>query len=81
MSTPRSIFDTLGEGSPELSLPIPRLGRLDTAATTLECSTKTVRRYIADGRLTGYRMGPRLIRVDMNEVDALLSRIPTTEAN
>lgn len=81
MTTPRNLFATLGEESPEFPLPFPRFAPLDTAATTLGCSTKTVRRYIADGRLTGYRMGPRLLRVDMREVDALLSRIPTTEAN
>jgi excisionase family DNA binding protein len=40
-------------------------------------STKTIRRYIAAGLLTAYRVGPRLIRVDLAEVDALLHRIPT----
>ena len=51
------------------------------AADTLGVSTKTIRRYIADGRLTACRMGPRLIRVDMTEVDALLSPIPTAQAS
>ena|GEM_PF-1752630 len=32
---------------------------------------KTVRRWIANGRLTGYRMGPRLVRLDPVEVRAL----------
>jgi excisionase family DNA binding protein len=27
---------------------------------------------IADGRLTGYRSGGRLIRLDLNEVDAAM---------
>jgi len=27
--------------------------------------------------LTGYRMGPRLVRVDLVEMDALLTPIPT----
>lgn len=40
-------------------------------------STKTIRRRISDGSLAGYRMGPRLIRVDLNEVDALLRPIPS----
>jgi excisionase family DNA binding protein len=40
-------------------------------------SEKTVRRYISDGRLTGYRLGKRLIRVDLSEIDALLKPIPT----
>ena len=65
----------------QVSKPSPRFGPLDAAAAALGCSTKTIRRYIADGRLTGYRMGPRLIRVDMAEVDALLSPIPTVQAS
>jgi excisionase family DNA binding protein len=39
-------------------------------------SEKTLRRYIAQGKLTGYRFGPRMIRVDLDEVDALLKPIP-----
>ncbi|EUA09266.1 putative dNA binding domain protein [Mycobacterium kansasii 732] len=30
------------------------------------------RQMIADGRLTGYRAGARLIRLDLNEVDAAM---------
>ena len=55
-----------------------RLASIDTAASYMEVSTKTVRRYIAAGRLTGYRLGGRLLRVDLNEVDAMLRPIPTT---
>ncbi len=54
-----------------------RLAPLSNAADYARCSTKTLRRYIAAGRLTGYRMGPRLIRVDLNELDAILRPIPT----
>jgi hypothetical protein len=35
---------------------------------------------IASGRLMGYRMGPRLLRVDLNELDNLLTPVPTTKA-
>lgn len=38
---------------------------------------RTLRRRIADGLLTGYRCGPRLIRLDPAEVDALMRPIPT----
>lgn len=31
-------------------------------------STRTVRRYIAAGRLTAYRVGPRMIRLDADQV-------------
>lgn len=45
-------------------------------AEYLQVSTATVRRLIADGELTGYRMGGsrRTIRVDLNEVDDQLMR-------
>lgn len=36
---------------------------------------RTIRRWIAAGRLTGYRMGPRLIRIDADELDALMTPI------
>jgi len=65
----------------QISKPSVQRASIAAAANALGVSTRTVRRYIADGRLTGYRMGPRLIRVDMAEVDALLSPIPTVQAS
>ena len=49
------------------------------AAARIGVNTKTIRRRIADGSLVGYRFGPRLIRVDPAEVDALLQPIPTAQ--
>lgn len=49
---------------------------LASAAEYAEVHPRTLRRYIASGRLTGYRVGPRLVRVDLNEVNALLRPIP-----
>lgn len=46
------------------------------AAARLGVSPRTIRRRIADGQLTAYRFGPRLIRLDAVEVDAVLRRIP-----
>ncbi len=46
------------------------------AADYAQCSLKTIRRRIADGSLTAFRFGPRLIRVDLNELDKLLRPIP-----
>jgi excisionase family DNA binding protein len=40
------------------------------AAEYLNVTTRTIRQMIADGRLTGYRNGARLVRVDLNELDA-----------
>jgi len=50
-----------------------------SAAEYLGVSTKTIRRYIAAGRVRGYRAGPRLIRVDLNDLNAVLRPIPSAE--
>lgn len=55
-----------------------QLVSLDEAAEHFGCSTKTLRRRIADGTITGYRTGPRAVRIDLNEAeDALLRPIPS----
>jgi|KBSSwiStaDraftv2_1062776.scaffolds.fasta_scaffold3291723_2 excisionase family DNA binding protein len=50
---------------------------ISEAAEYLKVSDRTVRRLIADGELTGYRIGKsgRLIRVDRNEIDQNLMRL------
>ena len=53
-----------------------RLVSLAKAAEYLDTSPRTVRRAISSGRLTGYRFGPRTLRVDLNEVDAVIRRVP-----
>lgn len=58
-----------------------RLASLDEAAEFARCSRYTIRRRIADGTLTGYRTGPRLIRVDLREVEARLLRVIPTASN
>lgn len=54
-----------------------RLVSLENAADYVATSPRTIRRAIAAGRLTGYRFGKRLLRVDLNEIDAMLSVVPT----
>ena len=49
---------------------------LSTAAERTGVSIRTLRRRIACGQLAAYRTG-RLIRVDPEDVDHLLVRIPT----
>ena len=63
--------------APEPAPRPPRYASFEEAAEYLRVNPKTVRRYVASGRLTGYRVGERLLRVDLNEVDALLRPIPT----
>ena len=57
------------------------LAPLTKAAELTGLNVRTIRRYIASGRLTGYRVGPKAIRVDLNEVDAMLRPIPAVRAS
>ncbi len=54
-----------------------RYGSIERAAQIADVSSRTIRRRIADGSLTGYRFGPRIIRVDLDEVESLFRRMPT----
>jgi len=38
----------------------------------------TLRRWIREGKITGYRIGDRVIRVDLDEIDALMKPLPVT---
>ncbi|GJO51396.1 hypothetical protein NJB1604_39380 [Mycobacterium marinum] len=49
-----------------------RYVKLGEAAEYLDVTPRTIRQMIADGRLTGYRSGTRLVRVDLNEIDAAM---------
>mgnify|MGYP001033085615 CR=1 FL=1 len=49
-----------------------RYGTMSDAAEYLGVTPRTIRQMIADGRLTGYRNGSRLVRVDLNEIDAIM---------
>lgn len=39
-------------------------------------STVTIRRWIKAGRITGYRVGPKLLKVDLDELDASVKPTP-----
>ena len=54
-----------------------QLMTLSAAAELLACNEKTLRRYISAGDLRGYRIGPRSLRVELAEVEALARPIPT----
>ncbi len=45
---------------------------LAEAAHRTHVSARTLRRWIAQGRLEAYRAGPRLLRVDPAAVDAVM---------
>ncbi|BBY54233.1 excisionase family DNA-binding protein [Mycobacterium koreense] len=42
------------------------------AAKYLGVTTRCIRQMVADGRLTAYRNGPRLVRIDLNDIDAAM---------
>jgi excisionase family DNA binding protein len=60
--------------------PPARFVSLTDAAAYVGCDVITIRRRIADGTITGYRLGNRNIRVDLRELDRLLKPIPSTDA-
>ncbi|MGK2904512.1 MAG: helix-turn-helix transcriptional regulator [Mycobacterium sp.] len=51
-----------------------RYATLEQAGEYLGLTPRTIRKLIADGRLTGYRHGSRIVRVDLNEVDDKLMK-------
>lgn len=56
-----------------------RLVSIAETAAYASVNPRTIRRRIADGTLNAYRLGPRLIRIDLDEVDAWLRPIPTND--
>jgi predicted site-specific integrase-resolvase len=43
-------------------------------------SRQIVRRWIASGRITAYRVGSRMIRVDLDEIEAkIIHTVPTVK--
>jgi excisionase family DNA binding protein len=51
--------------------------RQEAAADRWDVSVDTIRRLIAAGKITGYRLNGRIIRVDVTEVDACFRQIQT----
>ena len=52
----------------------PRFAPLKQAAATSGISYRTLLSWIAQGRIQAYRFGPRLLQVDLDELDKL--RVP-----
>jgi excisionase family DNA binding protein len=53
---------------------------LSSAAERTGLSIRTLRRRVASGQLAAYRSGPRVIRVDPDDVDRLMVPIPTARS-
>lgn len=54
-----------------------RLARITLAAEYLDVSERTIQRWIADGKITGYRVGGKLVRVDLDQLENLVRPIQT----
>jgi excisionase family DNA binding protein len=52
------------------------LVNITQAAEYADVHPMTLRRWIAAGRVPAYRAGPRLLKVDLNELDAMLRPVP-----
>lgn len=48
---------------------------LQEAAEHLGVTDRNIRKMMADGRLTGYRIGKSRIRLDVNEIDAAMKPV------
>jgi excisionase family DNA binding protein len=60
----------------KLAPPPQRLTSITHAARYADVSEHTIRRWIASGLLPGYRVGPRLVKIDLDDMDAIAQRIP-----
>jgi excisionase family DNA binding protein len=61
---------------PRTTTPRPRWSSPDEGASYAGVSSRTIRRRIADGSLPAHRFGPRLIKIDLNDLDQLFRPIP-----
>jgi excisionase family DNA binding protein len=60
--------------------PARRYASVKTIAEIYDVDPRTVRRWISEGRITGYKIGAMLVKVDLNEVEEKIVRvIPTVE--
>jgi excisionase family DNA binding protein len=51
-----------------------RYAKVREAAAYIGVTERTVHTMLDDGRLTRFRLGPRVLRIDLNEVDAVMGR-------
>ena len=72
----------MGTPPPRFSTPVERARYADLAeaAAYAKVHPRTIRRWVSAGLLPAFRAGPRLLRIDLNQVDAMLRPIPTAGA-
>ncbi len=60
--------------------PTRRFASQEQAARHFQRTPKTIRNWIGRGHITGFRLGPRRVVVDLNEIEAFLASAPATVA-
>src|SRR5262245_38909181 len=58
-----------------------QLVSLKQAAAYVDVNPITLRRWISAGRVRAYRVGPRFVKVDLNELETLLRPVPTADGS
>lgn len=53
-----------------MSRTLPELASINEAATRYGCHPRTIRRLIESGEIDVYRVGPKIIRLNIAEMDA-----------
>jgi excisionase family DNA binding protein len=56
--------------------PVRPLASLTEAAAYAGVHRYTIYRWILDGRIAGYRCGPKLLKVDLDELDDFITPVP-----
>ena len=57
----------------QANISVRRWASVKDTAAHLGVTTRAIRLMVADGRLTQYNLGPRLVRFDLTEVDAAMT--------
>jgi len=52
-----------------------QLASIAEAADRLAVNRRTIYRWVNDGLITGWRVGPKLIKVDLAELDKLITPV------
>ena len=66
---------------PEPEAPSPRWASPRVGATYAGVGLRTLTDKIAKGEIPAYKFGPKLVRVDLNDIDALMVPISSAAAD
>jgi excisionase family DNA binding protein len=58
----------------ERPTPRRRHAKIEAAANYIDVNPATIRVMLADGRLRAFKLGDRVVRVDLNELDAAMEQ-------